>query len=342
MLDEVESTIYNGGVVTASHTGLHSTNYDERFIYAMDGSTSNKYYVQDADVAAGTVNVWVQWASIDNVPVIYNRLRFYTGGESNRRPKYLSVQASHGNDIWDVLWESSSVSLSSGDNYFSFVNDEAYPIYRIYMGHPTSQGVEVRELGLSWTYIPNWSTTRGTFTASHEGYHSGSYDERYTKAFDGNKQSKFSAIDTPIGQGSEAVWIQMQASNEKRYVFNHISFYAGNESHRRPRNITVLASNGEDIWTVLSSKTFSWSDSDGWNYHEDWSFENTEAYNMYRVSCREPESEGIEIAEITLSNALVADVPAPAVGGTVIASHVGYYDSSYDERYYNAVDKSTN
>ena len=123
MLDEVESTIYNGGVVTASHTGLHSTNYDERFIYAMDGSTSNKYYVQDADVAAGTVNVWVQWASIDNVPVIYNRLRFYTGGESNRRPKYLSVQASHGNDIWDVLWESSSVSLSSGDNYFSFVNE---------------------------------------------------------------------------------------------------------------------------------------------------------------------------------------------------------------------------
>ena len=317
VLDEIESTIYNGGVVTASHTGLHSANYDERFIYAMDGSTSNKYYVEDADVAAGTVNVWVQWASIDNVPVIYNRLRFFTGGESNRRPKYLSVQASHGNDVWDVLWESSSVSLSYGDNYFSFVNDEAYPIYRIYMGHPTSQGVEVRELGLSWRYIPNWSTLRGAFTASHEGYHSGNYDERYTKAFDDNKQTKYSAIDTPIGQGNEAVWIQMQANNEKRYVFNHISFYAGNESHRRPRNITVLASNGEDIWTVLSSKTFSWSSSDGWDYHEDWSFENTEAYNIYRVSCREPESEGIEIAEITLSNALVADVPAPAVHGDV-------------------------
>ena len=125
VLDENESTIYNGGVVTASHTGLHSANYDERFIYAMDGSTTNKYYVEDAAVAAGSVNVWVQWASIDNVPVIYNRLRFYTGGESNRRPKYLSVQASHGNDIWNVLWESSSVRLSYGDNYFSFVNDEA-------------------------------------------------------------------------------------------------------------------------------------------------------------------------------------------------------------------------
>ena len=308
----------------------------------MDGSTSNKYYVEDADVAAGTVNVWVQWASIGNVPVVYNRLRFYTGSEDNRRPRYLSVQASHGNDIWDVLWESSSVSLSASDNYFSFENDEAYPIYRIYMGRPSSQGVEVRELGLSWTYIPNWSTLRGSFTASHEGYYSGEYDERYTKAFDGNKQTKFTAMGTDNGPESEGVWVQMQANNEKRYVFNYISFYAGNEGNRRPHNITVLASNGDNIWTVLSTKTFSWSSSNGWNYHEDWSFENTEAYNIYRIRCLESGSNDIEIAEVTLSNALVADVPVPAIGGTVIASHVGFYDSSYDERYYLAVDKKTN
>ena len=342
VLNDEESTIYNGGVVTASHIGLHSSNYDERFIYAMDGSTSNKYYVEDADVAAGTVNVWVQWASIGNVPVVYNRLRFYTGSEDNRRPRYLSVQASHGNDIWDVLWESSSVSLSASDNYFSFENDEAYPIYRIYMGRPSSQGVEVRELGLSWTYIPNWSTLRGSFTASHEGYYSGEYDERYTKAFDGNKQTKFTAMGTDNGPESEGVWVQMQANNEKRYVFNYISFYAGNEGNRRPHNITVLASNGDNIWTVLSTKTFSWSSSNGWNYHEDWSFENTEAYNIYRIRCLESGSNDIEIAEVTLSNALVADVPVPAIGGTVIASHVGFYDSSYDERYYLAVDKKTN
>ena len=193
-LNEVEYSIYRGGYVTASHYGLYTTTRDERFMNAMDGSISNKYFVDDVAVVEGRVNVWVQWASIDNDPVIYNRLFIHTGYNVNLRPTELYVMASHDGETWDMLWTAFSISLPLGDTYFSFFNDMAYPIYRIYMGHPISQGIEVRELSLSWTSFDQWSTNNTIFTASHGGYQSGRYDERYIYAFDGNTRTKFTHL----------------------------------------------------------------------------------------------------------------------------------------------------
>ena len=208
LLNDEQGPIYNNGVVTASHVGFQSSQWDERYIYAMDGNTGTKYSVMDDDVASGATDVWVQWTGLDNRRVIYNRLRFFSGSEGNRLPSNLYVRASNDGNDWVTLW-SSSVNLNTNtDYYYTFDNCVAYNMYRIYMGQPDYQGLEVMEMQLSWTYIGGWSLVTGTLSASHEGYNL-DYDERYMHAFDGNTNNKFTAMDEDAVAGNADVWIQI-------------------------------------------------------------------------------------------------------------------------------------
>ena len=121
--------------------------------------------------------------------------------------------------------------------------------------------------------------------------------------------------------GESSFWLQWTPFNPDGEIINHVQFYAGNTRRRRPENVTITASNDGTIWNPLHSQTLSWQYQDGYGQVHEWDFENYQPYAMYRVHFSKSESEGIEVAELTLSYvAPPTTIPPPTtVAPTTVA-----------------------
>lgn len=153
----------------------------------------------------------------------------------------------------------------------------------------------------------------GEVSASSIGYYNSPYDERYFNTVDKNTNNKwYNNANT-----CENVWVKYVFNNERKDYANAFTYYQGNNSNRKPKNIAIKGSNNpsdEDSWeNIFYSETATTPT--GYGYSQSFNFYPDQPYNAYLFVFNGCGSEGIEVGEILLyANMIEGDYCRPQNG----------------------------
>ena len=111
--------------------------------------------------------------------------------------------------------------------------------------------------------------------------------------------------------GTYHVWAAWTYNNNRRVIINYLRFYAGNEAPRRPQHLDLYGSNDNGAtFQLLMAKQLTWESASGYGYNREFTFENTVAYNMYKLEAYKSNQQGVEMAEVYFGNTKAAEICA--------------------------------